>query len=149
MPRVPAIASAGHRDAEWLLLAAAQTFKVGAAVVLDASKNVTECGADPALIYGFSLTESVAGVSKDPQSTSRVTVLKAIEGEKFWMQTSSAPVEATHRNRQYGITKDADGIWYVDFTKTGASERVFVHRVDVDRSMVEVSVLAANRQIAP
>lgn len=148
MAKVPAIASAGHRDAEWLTVAAAQTFKTGAAVVLDGSKNVTECGADPASLYGFSLGDVTAGVSKDPQDNTKVTVLKAIEGEKFWMSCTSAPSEATHRNNSYGLVKDADGIWIVDFTDTVAT-RVFVHRVDVDRNMVEVSVLAANRQIPP
>ena len=148
MPRVPAIASAGHRDAEYLPVDAAATFKVGAAVVLDAQKELTECGADPASIYGFSLTEVNAGVSKDPQDTTKALVMKAIEGEKFWMAASSDPVEATHRNNSYGLAKDADGIWYVDFTDTVAT-RVYVHRVDVDRKMVEVSVLAANRQLPP
>lgn len=148
MPKVPAIASAGHRDAEYLLVDAAATFKVGAAVVLDAQKEVTECGADPASIYGFALTRVDAGVSKDPQDTTKVLVMKAIEGEKFCMQASSDPVEATHRNNSYGLIKDADGIWTVDFTDT-TNTRVFVHRVYVDRKMVEVSVLEANRQIAP
>lgn len=148
MPRVPAIASAGHRDAEWLPVDAAASFKVGAAVVLDAQKELTECGADPALIYGFALTEVTAGVSKDPQDTTKAHVIKMIEGEKVWMQCSSDPAEATHRNNVYGIAKDADGIWYVDFTDV-VNTRVYVHRVDVDRKMVEVSVLDANRQIAP
>lgn len=148
MPRVPAIASAGHRDCEWLPVDAAASFKVGAAVVLDAEKELTECGADPALIFGFSLTEVVAGVSKDPQDTTKATVLKMLEGEKVWMQCSSDPVEATHRNNAYGIAKDADGIWYVDFTEL-VETRVYVHRVDVDRKMVEVSVLEAYRQLAP
>lgn len=148
MPRVPAIESAHHRDAEYIIVAAAATFVAGAAVVLDGSKQVTECGADPASIYGFALFGATAGVSKDPQDPTRVLVAKAIEGEKFWMQCSSAPSEATHRNNSYGIAKDADGIWYVDFTDV-VNTRLFVHRVDVDRAMVEVSVLAANRQIPP
>ena len=142
MAKIPAIAASGNRDNAYLPLAAAQTFKTGAAVVLDGSRNIVECGADPASIYGFSLHEA----GKDPQDSTKVIVMKAFEGQKFWMAASSDPVDATHRGVSYGLAKDADGIWYVDFTDTTAT-RVYVHRVDVDRKMVEVSVLAANRQI--
>ena len=142
--KLPTIPSAGHRDAENLPTAAAQTFVEGAALVLDASRDISECGADPAAIYGFAAHDA----GKDPQDADRTTVFKAIEGEKFWMPCSSAPDEATHRNNAYGIAKDGDGRWYVDFTDT-VNTRVYVHRVDEDRDLVEVSVLEAYRQIAP
>lgn len=145
---IPAIASAGHRDAEWLLVDAAASFKVGAAVVLDAQKELVECGADPALIYGFALTEVNAGVSKDPQATNRAHVIKMIEGEKVWISGTVDPVEATHRNNSYGLVKNADGTWSLDISETVAT-RAYVHRVDTDRKMYEISILAANRQIAP
>lgn len=144
MPRIPATPAAGNRDNIYLPLAAAQTFKVGAAVLMDGSQNIAECGADPASIYGFS-----AGLApKDPQDPAKMVIYKAFEGQKFWMQTSVAPTVA-NRGVNYGITKDADGIWYVDFTKTAASSRMYVHDIDTDTVRVLVSVLAANRQIAP
>jgi len=127
-----------------LPLAAAQTFKIGAAVLMDGSQNIAECGADPASIYGF----AAGAATKDPQDATKQIVYKAFEGQKFWMQTSVAPA-ASNRGVNYGITKDADGIWYVDFTKTAGVARMYVHDIDTDTVRVLVSVLAANRQIAP
>lgn len=142
--RVPATLSAKSLDNIQLPLAAAQTFKTGAAVLRDGSANIAECGADPAVIYGFS--EEAAG--KNPVDPLKVIVAKATEKAKWWMPCSANPTSA-NSGVSYGITKDADGIWYVDFTKTAASARVYVHQVDTDTNRVEVSVLAANRQVAP
>lgn len=142
--RIPAVAAAGNRDNIQLPLAAAQTFKTGSAVVRDGSLNIAECGADPALIYGF----STGVATKNPVDATKTIIMKAFEGQKFWMQANVDPA-AANSGVKYGITKDADGIWHVDFTKTGASERVYVHEVDTDTKRVNVSVLAANRQVAP
>lgn len=144
MPRIPCTPAAGNRDNIFLPLAAAQTFKVGAAIFLDGSGNVNECGADPASIYGF----SAGAATKDPQDPTKNICYKAFEGQKFWLQCSANPV-AANRAINYGITKDADGIWYVDFTKTAGTARVYVHDIDTDTNRVLVSVLAANRQVAP
>lgn len=143
--RVPAVVSAGRLDNIMLPLAAAQTFKTGAFVLRDGSANIAECGADPAVIYG--IAEEPAG--KEPvDAVNKIIVTKATEFTKWWMPTNVAPTSA-NSGISYGITKDADGIWYVDFTKTAGSARVYVHQVDTDTNRVEVSVLAANRQAAP
>jgi hypothetical protein len=62
------------------------------------------------------------------------------------MDVSAAPVKAD-MGASYGLTKDADGYWYVDKAKTTTSARVYVHNIDTERNLVEVSVLIANRQI--
>ncbi len=144
MPRIAAVAAAGNRDNIQLPLAAAQTYKTGAAGVRDGSGNITECGADPASIYGFSTGEA----TKNPVDSTKTIIMKAFEGQKFWMQCSADPTSA-NSGVSYGITKDSDGVWYVDFTKTGATARLYVHDVDTDTKRVNVSVLAANRQVAP
>lgn len=128
-----------------LPLAAAQTFLTGAFVVRDGSGNIAECGADPASIYG--LAAEPAG--KEPvDAANKIIVEKATEKAKWWMPCSANPT-AANSGVSYGITKGADGYWYVDFAKTAASARVYVHQVDTDTNRVEVSVLAANRQVAP
>jgi hypothetical protein len=143
VPRIPATPAAGNRDNTYLPLAAAQTFKLGALVLLDGSANVTECGADPATIYGIAAHDA----GKDPQDATKVILYKLFEGQKFWMQCSADPV-AANRGISYGVAKDADGVWYVDFTDTVAT-RVYVHDVDTATKRVLVSVLAANRQTPP
>ena len=143
--RVPAVVSAGRLDNIMLPLAAAQTFKTGALVLRDGSANIAECGADPAVIYG--VAEEPAG--KEPvDAVNKIIVTRATEQTRWWFPTSAAPTSA-NSGVNYGVTKDADGIWYVDFTKTGGTARVYVHQVDTDTNRVEVSVLAANRQPAP
>jgi hypothetical protein len=142
--RVPATVSTKRLDNIMLPLAAAQTFITGALVLRDGSGNVAECGADPASIYGIS--EGQAG--KEITDVNKIIVTRATEFTRWWMSTSVAPTSA-NSGISYGVTKDADGIWYVDFTKTAGSARVYVHQIDTDTGRVEVSILAANRQVAP
>lgn len=145
MPPVPA---AGNRDNIYLPVKNNQTFKEGAFVVLDGTPEVNECGADPASIYGIASGGCAsAGVTRDPQDTTKVIVHKAFEGQKFWMDGSSNPA-ITDVGVSYGIAKDADGYWYVDKTDA-VNTRVYVHQVDLDMNRFLVSILAANRQVAP
>lgn len=122
--------------------AAAQSFAIGAAVVLDGSQNVTECGADPATILGFSAHRAGANIP-----ATRDLIHVASEGQKFWMQATSNPAYA-NTNVAYGLVRAASGIWLVDFTDV-VNTRVYVHYVDTDRNLVLVSVREANRQVAP
>lgn len=143
MPKVPGMPAGDRHDNRRLTTAAGQTFGLGALVVLDGSGNVTECGADPALIYGMALEPA----GKDPEGTYTIVAV-AYEGQKFWLECTSNPTIAANQSQSYGVVKDADGIWVVDLTDT-TNKRVFVHQVDEDTHRVLVSVLAANRQVAP
>lgn len=121
---------------------AAQSFKLGAAVVLDGSQLVTECGADPALILGFAAHPAGKNIP-----ATKDLIWKASEGQKFWMAGTSNPVYADN-NVKFGIVKDANGIWTVDKTDV-VNTRVYTHAIDTDRNLYLVSVLEANRQAAP
>lgn len=147
--KFPAIPTASGRRIVQYDINVATTFRKGAAVVLDAGEEVVECGADPALILGFAAEPAIASPlfgRKDPE-VGKVLVCVAEEGRRFWMDGSSAPAaNGDDINQSYGIAKDADGDWYVDKTDVVAT-RVYVHNVDYDRNLYEVSVLEANRQI--
>lgn len=143
MPAYPALpAYAADAPAAEFTIAAAQTYKMGAALLLDANEDLAECGADPAAILGFAAHPANLNIP-----ASKALVWKASEGQKFWMAGTSAPVKA-NINQSFGIVKDADGIWVVDITETVAT-RVYVHQIDTDRNLFLVSVLAANRQALP
>lgn len=139
---VPIIPAGKKHDALRLTLAAAQTFLRGALVVLDGSKNVTECGADPASIYGVALEPA----GKDPEGNFCI-VQKASEDNKFWGSCTSAPTKASNENHTYGVVKQSDGTWVVDLTET-VNTRVYIHQVDEDTDRVLFSVIEANRQIS-
>src|SRR5258708_30498358 len=127
MPAYPAIpAFAPESPTVQLTEGAAQTFKLGAAVVLDASQFVTECGADPALISGFAGHPATKGI---PITVDLVH--KAWEGQKFWMSALPAGGALVYgdTNKTYGITKDANGIWQLDRSKTAAAARLYIHYV--------------------
>lgn len=143
MPAEPAVRAFGPpRNAAQYTDAASQTYKQGAAVVLNGSQLLAECGADPAAILGFA--QHAAGT--DPMGSTVAHVERATEGQYFWMDGTSAPA-ASDVGVAYGIVKDADGIWVVDKTDT-SNTRVSVVNVDLERSRFLVSVLAANRQLA-
>lgn len=143
MPKFPALpAFAADHTAKEYTEAAAQTFKLGAIVLLDASEDIIEAGADPASILGFAAHPAGKNI---PATKDLVWV--ASEGQKFWMASSTDPVKADI-NQNYGVLKDADGIWIVDKAET-VSTRIHTHMVDLDRKLMLVSVLAANRQAAP
>lgn len=139
MPKFPVYPNTG-RFIRRYPLAAAQTFKEGAAVVLDANGDVTECGADPALILGFAAHDAGA----DPDTT-QCLVYVAKPDSTFVMMCTSDPVQADEGD-SYGVVKDGDAIWLVDRTDT-TNLRVKVEKVYLDRKQAEVSVLQATRQL--
>lgn len=125
-------------------LAAAQDFIEGAVVLITAGE-VSEAAADPLVILGVALHDAGALPDED-----KVLVAIGLEGATFVMQGSAAPLPSDE-GKEYGITKDADGVWHVDKAKTGAAARVVVEKVYIDgnmRDVYEVRFLAANRQIA-
>jgi hypothetical protein len=144
MAKVPAIPNQGREIREYILDAVA-AFREGAATVL-VGGELEECGVDPALIMGFALHAAGA----DPL-TDRCLVAKATDKATFFLEGNRAPL-ATDVGVEYGISKDADGDWFVDTAKNagvaGAALRVIVEDVDTTRNLYEVRVLAANRQLA-
>lgn len=152
MPKFPALAADGTRRIRQFSIAVASTYKLGAAVLLDAGEDLIEAGADPASILGFAAAPVTSGklVGELADSSTDIggaPVQLAEEGRLFWMAGDSNPVKADI-NQKFGLVKDADGIWTVDKTDI-VNTKVHVHDVDLDRNLFLVSVLAANRQIAP
>ena len=139
IPAEPAVGDVSEHDVK-----AAETFKRGAVVLLDASEDIIEAAADPAVILGFSSMEWPEGGAAAPADFTKILIFKATEGQKFWMSGDNAPVKADI-NQKYGIVADGDGIWTVDGTDTTAT-RVHVHDIDLERNLYKVSVLVANRQ---
>lgn len=150
MANFPALPTLRTRDAAFYDSANGQTFKDGALLVSTAGV-MSECGANPASIFGFSMGPA----GKDVNAAGlKIIVGRVQENNKYWMQftsdgtTPTAPA-ASDVGATYGVTKGTDGIWTVDKSKNAANQRVVIHTIDTTRNLVEVSVLAANRQLAP
>lgn len=140
MPRFAAIPQANRRTRMYPL-ASGQTFLKGAAVLLDASEEVIEASADPTAVLGFA-AEPAAG--RDIL-TDEMLVNVAGPTRSFLMTGDNDPTE-NDVNQQYGVAKDADGVWYVDGTDT-TNVVVEVVAVDLDRNLYEVVVLESDLQI--
>jgi hypothetical protein len=113
-----------------LPIATGTVWKSGALLV-PAAGLWTECGADPAVIGGVSLDEVGDGSG----------ILVPIGRREFPPYTCggllvtedilfSGPYVGTPALGLFGVTKGADGIWRVDFAKTGGTARVRV--IDID-----------------
>lgn len=139
--KFPAIPVAKDRRIVEYDLAASQTFVKGAAVVLNASEEVAECGADPASILGFAAEPA----GSNPESASKVLVCLCDNSRRFWIEGDNAPT-MDDVNQVYGLAKDADGYWYLDGAEASALS-VYVHNVDTERDLYEISVLTTVSQI--
>jgi hypothetical protein len=119
----------------------AETFGYGDFVKL-VGNVVKLCGADPATILGIS--EVISEKAKVLTPNGKVPVRTLNPEITLVMSSTTVPVEATHLNQQYGITRDpTSGIWQVDTAKTGASARVEVVRLNVAEGIWYVKPLAA------
>jgi len=130
-------------------VAAGEAWAKGALVLLDASEDLIEAGADPATILGWAMVPVTAGdlIGEMAGLGLGASVYVAEEGRKAWMSGDNDPVKADI-NQSYGVVVDADGIWTVDGTET-VNTRVYVHQIDLTLNLYLVSILAANRQAVP
>lgn len=107
---------------------AISSWRSGALLVLNLATNLwEECGVDPVLIGGASLDEVGSGSGAlvptgrrefPPLTCGACLVSSQVE--------FNAPFSGTADVGDYGITKGVDGVWRVDFAKTGAAARVRV-----------------------
>lgn len=137
-------------------LAASQVFELGALLITDANGAYAECAADPAAIGA--VAESAAGADTTgfvrtgrrefPPGIMPATLVSNEQPfHALYMGTLPAAAGGS-----YGVTRDTDGQWKVDFAKTGASARVKLLSIEwtqapLNRNRVEVCVLPANVQI--
>lgn len=118
------------------------SFIEGAFVLMDGGE-VDECGTDPTVILGVGLHDAGALPLED-----KILVALAKAKSTFILEGNEAPVQSDE-GETYGITRDSDGVWHVDKTKTGSDARVYVERVFIgdNRDQYEVSVLPEYRQV--
>jgi hypothetical protein len=140
--KFPAIPVAKDRRIVQYDLASGQTFTKGALVVLNASEEVAECGADPTSVLGIAAEPA----GSDPESATKILVCVAEANRRFWIEGDNAPT-MDDVNQEYGAAKDSDGYWYLDGTETGTTV-FYVHTVDTERNLYEVSILTDVAQIS-
>ena len=127
--------------------ASGETWTRGAFVYIDTNGDMAECGADPATIAGWALSDAaeVAGTDQEVllakntvhmvlNTQLAITLLQAFEGQDF------------------GITKTGN-FWHLDTTKTGGTARMTVEKtypqdvVGTDTAgRVTATVLQTNQQ---
>ncbi len=98
----------------------------------DAS-NLTTIGTPQTLTYGKVVNQpfAVKIPMGAPLNDGRIGVDTSDASTVFRAQVGPAQSTAvTDLTKQYGLTKDSDGHWYVDKTKTGASAVVVVQGFD-------------------
>lgn len=143
--RLHAIPADGLGDASLHDLKAAETFEIGAVVLLDANEEIIEASADPTSILGFAAHAAAPAFESVPViEANKCLVFKATEGQKFWIAGDNDPT-ADDLNQEYGMAVDSDGIWYLDGTETTTTS-LYVHDIDTDRNLYKVSVTVAERQ---
>jgi hypothetical protein len=142
------------------LVDSAQTFKKGAVVLTAADGELEEGGANPASILGIALAAVGSGLGYGMANESQITVFTGRVNEiTVAIANGNTIFSGALRNGAteetvaqaligdtYGITEDADGIWYVDVTKNAANQRVQIVDVDTDLNMVLFKFLTANLQ---
>lgn len=85
-----------------------------------------------------------------PYNDGRTEVAVANQDSQFFGQVGPAQTQASVIvTGQYGLTKDSDGHWYVDSTKTGANAVVVINKLDPIDTVrgVQFSFLPAAQQI--
>jgi hypothetical protein len=134
-------------------LAAAQAFLEGALVLADASDNYAECGADPASIAGVTVSPAGADASgfnrfakkEFPPGKMQVIALTGIVFSARYIGGLPAANGAS-----YGVVRDSDLYWKVDFTETVNTRLKLVdRRTNSPENIARVLVifLTANIQV--
>lgn len=136
--------------------ASGSAWETGALVLLNASSQWAECGADPAVIggvcehpVGANTTGfgSIAGKREFPAGRATVTLVQdevAFRAE----YTGTLPAQV---GGSYGVVRGGDGKWRVDFGETVATRVKYIRQIPDELpstpSEVEVVFLAANVQV--
>ena len=113
-------------------IAAGQAWNTGALLILDANGAFVECGADPALVAAVALAPTGA-------DTSGFNILGQKAFPPGWAQAEPVgyrkPFCAKYvgtlpaaDGAEYGVVRDTDGLWKVDFAETTAKVVTLVDR---------------------
>lgn len=112
--------------------ATGQTFKIGAILIFDGSKNVIEASATPTTAVGIAAEPAGSrpgfNAANSPLvvtgANQEVGVYDANDDTVFSMRGVNGgtdpvvPVQATHVGTKYGAIKDANGIWALNIADT-------------------------------
>lgn len=102
-------------------LAAAQTFNVGALLLVDGNGAFAECGADPAAIAAVALAPAGADTSGFNILATKAFPPGKMQAEVIKDRTFTAGYVGTlpaADGGSYGVVRDTDSSWKVDFTET-------------------------------
>lgn len=134
-------------------LAAAQAFNAGALLLADASDNFAECGADPASIAGV----AVSGAGTDSSGFVRFGKKEFPPGKMQAIALTGTIFTAKYvgglpgaNGASYGVVRDSDVDWKVDFTDTVATRLKLLDRRTLSPeniARVVVQFLSANIQV--
>lgn len=134
-------------------LAAAQAFLEGALLLADASDNFAECAADPAAIAGVSVSPAGA----DASGFNRFAKKEFPPGKMQAIALTGVVFSARYigglpaaNGASYGVVRDADLYWKVDFTEVAATRLKLVdRRTNSPENIARVLVifLTANIQV--
>lgn len=108
-----------------------ETFIKGAALVLDANGELTECAATPTSLIGFAAEPAGSKPGYNAANSPTVVTGRVQEADCFegapeqifsgsFRSAASTYVVPTQTiiNESYGLAKDADGTWYVNQADT-------------------------------
>jgi hypothetical protein len=134
--------------------AAGQAYNKGALLLVDGSNNFAECGADPAAIACV----AEAGAGADTANFVNVLGVKGFppgknQGTYIKDQVFSARYVGTlpaADGGSYGVVRDTDGLWKVDFAETVNTRLKLVGRMTgspENQPRVKVKFLDANVQV--
>lgn len=136
-------------------LVAGSAFKIGALLLINGANEYAECGADPASIAAVS--QSGAGASTEtgnrtgkeefpPGFMQGILVQDEVEFRSKYVGALPGAIGGS-----YGVIKDADGFWKVDFNETVATRVKYIRSYATSpENLPEVGsiFLAANVQVS-
>lgn len=136
-------------------VASGQSFNRGALLLMDSNGQYAECGADPAAIaavansdYGTDTTGYIRTGHKEfpPGSMQGISIANQVVFSAEYVGTLPAA-----EGGSFGVVKDTDGRWKVDFTDT-TNQRVKLVGLSwtqspLNRNRVIVEFLSANVQL--
>lgn len=134
-------------------IAASQTWNVGALLLVDANGAFAECGADPAAIAAVALAPqgtdtsgfNILGTKAFPPGRMQAATI----GNQRHFTAKYVGTLPAADGGLFGVVRDTDGDWKVDFTETTATRLKLVSRrtqSPENIARVVVEFLAANVQ---
>lgn len=117
-----------------------ETFIPGDFVVYDSVNAwVERAGANPTAIIGISEVDSEQGKLLDPDGK---VPIRTLAPNALLRLSSETTLTSAHVQQEYGITRNADGNWQLDTSKTAGNARCVVIRVDETTNSAYVRMLA-------